>query len=175
MWCVDLVVVVVCCLGLLALLGGGVSLVVHQVVKGPEFPYEVGFSTKGESCGAGSGSDSGVRGLVLDRGTGELLYCGLVPGVGGDPAGSGGKFTGGETARVIELAESLAAEGGLSDDDEGAVTRLATTIGRDHGFEPPPLAERLTGTAGWWGIGVGLALLVGLAVWGRWAGYMDQS
>ncbi|WP_181765017.1 hypothetical protein [Streptomyces albidus (ex Kaewkla and Franco 2022)] len=142
------------------------------MIKGPEFPYGVGFSTKGESCG--SGSDSSVRGLVLDRGTGELLYCGVVPGLSGTPAGKGGGFTGDETARVISLAKSRAAEGGLSEDDESAVTQLATDIGRSHGYAPPPLAERLTGSAGPYGIGVGLVLLVGLAVWGHSTGYMDR-
>lgn len=108
-----------CCLGLLALLGGGASLLVHHMIKGPESPYEVGFSTKGEACGTGSGS--GVRGLVLDRRSGDLLYCGAVPGIGGQPAGRGGKFTGEETARVIGRAQALAAGGGLSEDEEDTV------------------------------------------------------
>lgn len=165
--------VIVCLLGIGGLLVGGVSLAVHHAIKGPESKYQVAFSTVGEACGGSRESgkpDSGVKGLVLDREKGELLYCGLVPGVGGTPAGSGGAFTGEETARVTKLAISLAAEGGLSDGEEDAVERLAEKIGRKHGYEPPSLAERATGVAGWYGLGAGAVLLVGLGLWGHYTG-----
>jgi hypothetical protein len=158
-----------CCLGVVALLVGGVSLIVHHAIKGPTSPYQVEFSSGGGVCA--KDSDSDVKGFVLDEGTGEILYCKTVavPGAG-DPVGSGGQFTGEETGRVTKLAKSLAADDGLSDEDQQAVKGLAEEIGRKHGFEPPSLAERLTGTAGPYGLGGGLALLILLGVWAHYTG-----
>ncbi|QPP10280.1 hypothetical protein G4Z16_31985 [Streptomyces bathyalis] len=151
---------------MVALLIGAVGFLVHYMIKTPASPYQVAFSTVGEACS--KDPDSGIKGLVLDRKSGELLYCGLVPGIGGSPAGSGGKFTGAETARVIGLAKSLAAKDGVSGEDEDAVERLAADIGRGHGFEPPSLAERVTAAAGPYGLGTGLVLLIGLGLWGHY-------
>jgi len=159
----NLLVVLVCGLGLAALLIGGVSLLVHKAVEGPSFPYQVAFSQVGTACN--EEGESGIEGLVLDRETGEILYCQRLPGFGGVPAGTGGNFSGPETARVTALAKSLASEDGLSDADQREVERLATEIGRKHGYEPPTLTERVTGTVGPWGIGLGLALLIGLGLW----------
>ncbi|WP_314177733.1 hypothetical protein [Streptomyces winkii] len=162
----NLIIVAVFCLGVVALLVGAAGFLVHHMIKGPESPYQVAFSTVGDSCE--KDRESRIKGLVLARDTGELLYCSAVPGIGGSPAGSGGKFTGEETARVIRLAQSLASNGGVSDEDEAAVERLATKIGRAHGYEPPSLAERLTDAAGPYGIGTGLVLLIGLGLWGHY-------
>lgn len=162
----NLLIVLVCCLGVISLLVGVAGFVVHHMIKGPESPYQVGFSTVGDSCS--KDQDSRIKGLVLDRSNGELLYCSLVPGIGGEPAGSGGRFTGEETSRVIRYAKSLAAKDGLSEQDEEAVKALATRIGRTHGYEPPSLPERLAGAVGPYGVGTGLVLLVGLGLWGHY-------
>lgn len=166
----HLLVVCVGCLALVAVLVGGVSLVVHQVIKGPAFPYRVAFSQVGQACDADG--DAKVKGLVLDRKTGEVLYCERVPGFGGVPAGSGGKFSGPEAVRVVALAESLASKDGLSEADQRAVERLANEIGQEHGYEPPTLAERMTGAVGPYGLGLGLVLFIAL---GLWAHYTEAS
>jgi hypothetical protein len=165
----NLLIVLVCCLGVVAFLVGGVSLIVHHAIKGPAFPYQVEFSGAGGACD--KDLDSDVKGFVLDEGTGEILYCKAVavPGAG-DPVGSGGQFTGEETGRVMKLAKSLAAQDGLSDEDQEAVTGLAEEIGRKHGHEPPSIAERLTGTVGLYGLAGGPALLILLGVWAHYTG-----
>jgi hypothetical protein len=165
----SLLIVLVGCVGVVAFLVGGVSLIVHHAIKGPTSPYQVEFSSGGGVCA--KDSDSDVKGFVLDEGTGEILYCKAVAVPGsGDPVGSGGQFTGDETGRVTKLAKSLAAEGGLSDEDQQAVKGLAEEIGRKHGFEPPSTAERLTGTVGPYGLAGGPILLIGLGVWAHYTG-----
>ncbi|MER5224727.1 hypothetical protein [Streptomyces flaveus] len=165
----DLLIALVGCLSVVAFLAGGVSLIVHHAIKGPTAPYQVEFSSAGGACD--EDSDSDVKGFVLDEGTGEILYCRAVAGLGGgDPLGAGGQFTGDETARVVKLAKSLAAEDGLSDEDQQAVKGLAEEIGRKHGYEPPSLAERLTGTVGVYGLAGGLVLFIGLGVWLHYTG-----
>lgn len=158
-----------CCLAVVAILVGGVSLIVHHAIKGPTSPYQVEFSSSGGACDGDSDSD--VKGFVLDERTGEILYCKAVAVPGpGDPVGAGGQFTGEETGRVTKLAKSLAAQDGLSDEDQQAVKGLAEEIGQKHGYEPPSTAERLTGTAGPYGLGGGLAVLILMGVWAHYTG-----
>ena len=151
-------------LAVTTLVAGGVSLVVHHAIKGPGWPYRVEFSSVGDAC-SGDVEDR-PEGLVLDSASGELLYCAAVPGFGGRPAGSGGAFSGKETGEVVRLAQSLADGGGLSDAERDRVTHRAEEIGRRHGQEPPSVAVRVTGAVGPWGLGIGVALLVGLGVVG---------
>lgn len=157
----------VLCLAVGSLLLGAVSLVVHHVIKAPASPYHVAFSTVGDGCDR----YSDVRGLVLDESSGEILYCGVVPGFASGPAGAPSEFTSEETIRVTDLAKSLASGGGLDDEEQGAVKQLAREIAQKHGYPPPTSAERVTWQFGGSSLAVGVLLFVGLG-WMRSSGRM---
>lgn len=161
-----------CCLGVLALLIGVVSLVVHHQVKEPGSPYRVSFSASGDACHGPSSADDAT--LILDERTGEVLYCSVLPKYGDKTRYEAvGAFNAEEVAQVSTLAQTLARRSGLSAADRDEVERRVTAIAREHGHEdhPPSWLERTTGTTGPYGLGVGLVLLVGL---GLGASYLDR-
>ncbi|WP_129843462.1 hypothetical protein [Streptomyces sp. RFCAC02] len=159
-------VVMGCLLPLLAVLVGAVSLAVHYAVREPVSPYRVEFSDPGTECRDG-GSDEDAA-LTIDRETGEVLYCSVLPPVGPGPgrARAVGAFSAEEVARVTELTRSLATGGGLGAEDRRAVERLAGEIGREHGFERTSRTtlERVTWSVGLYGLIGGFAVLIAFGV-----------
>ncbi|TDC24059.1 hypothetical protein E1265_10950 [Streptomyces sp. 8K308] len=161
-------VAVGCLAPVLAVIVGVVSLVVHYAVRTPTSPYQVVFSTPGTECGEGDAEDEE---LIIDRETGEVLYCGVLPPDRrrGEDAGQWGVLRrGGRPGHGgVDDARRGRWPGRRGTGQRGAVGR---GIGRENGFDKTEqtLLERVTWRAGLYGVVGGLAALICLGLWAHY-------
>jgi hypothetical protein len=159
-------------LGFLLAVVGAASLIIHHNIESPAFPYEVAFEEDGDDC-------SNEVDLVLDRATGEQLYCTINPLFEKpETPQPSGDFSAREVTRILELAGSLAGEDGLGRADQQAVQDLVRTIGRENGEveKPPGRLERVTGAIGPESLAIGLVCFFGAVFTSEmWADPMRQQ
>jgi hypothetical protein len=156
-----------CLLPFLAVLIGGVSLVVHYATREPTSPYQVEFSKPGDACD-GDGHREPDAPLILDRRSGDVLMCSVLPHFSTDDSPrSRGAFSAAEVGRVRDLSRSLADDDALTEADQREVRRLVAEIGREHGWTKTSstLLEDLTWQVGLFGLIGGFAVVMLAGLW----------